>query len=154
PTIRRLGCATLTTLHGRLNPSDEEAFFDIYASIPLISISDDQRRPIPRANWQATAYHGMPADLHTFRASPGPSLAFLRRVSPAKGLENGIEIARLAGMPLRVAAKIYPEARPYFDRVIEPLLQASPWVEFIGEVGGELKDAFLGGAFALLFPIE
>ena len=119
-----------------------------------MSISDDQRRPIPRANWQATVYHGMPLDVHTFRERPGSYLAFLGRVSPEKGLDKAVEIARLAGMPLRVAAKIYPEERPYYERVIEPLFRASPWVEFVGEVGGAAKDAFLGGACALLFPIE
>jgi glycosyltransferase involved in cell wall biosynthesis len=154
PAVGRLPCPTVTTLHGRLHPPDEEALFDAYSRVPLVSISDDQRRPIPRANWQATVHHGMPLDVHTFREGPGSYLAFLGRVSPEKGLDKAVEIARLAGMPLRVAAKIYPEERPYYERVIEPLFRASPWVEFVGEVGGASKDAFLGGAFALLFPIE
>ena len=154
PAVGRLPCPTVTTLHGRLYPPDEEALFDAYPEVPLVSISDAQRRPIPRANWQATVYHGMPLDVHTFREGPGSYLAFLGRVSPEKGLDKAVEIARLAGMPLRVAAKIYPEERPYFERVIEPLFRASPWVEFVGEVGGASKDAFLGGASALLFPIE
>jgi len=154
PAVSRLPCPTVTTLHGRLYPPDEEAFFDTYRDVPLVSISDAQRRPIPGANWQATVYHGMPLDVHTFREGPGSYLAFLGRVSPEKGLDKAIEIARLAGMPLRVAAKIYPEERPYYEQVIEPLLRASPWVEYVGEVGGASKDAFLGGALALLFPIE
>jgi glycosyltransferase involved in cell wall biosynthesis len=154
PAVGRLPCPTVTTLHGRLYPPDEEALFDAYSRVPLVSISDDQRRPIPRANWQATVHHGMPLDAHTFREGPGSYLAFLGRVSPEKGLDRAVEIARLAGMPLRVAAKIYPEERPYYERAIEPLFRASPWVEFVGEVGGASKDAFLGGAFALLFPIE
>jgi glycosyltransferase involved in cell wall biosynthesis len=95
----------------------------------------------------------MPADVHTFREAPGSYLAFLGRISPEKGLEDAVEVARRAAMPLRVAAKIYPEERPYYERVIEPLLRASPWVEFVGEVGGASKDAFLGCARALLFPI-
>ena len=154
PAVRRLPCPTVTTLHGRPYPPDEAALFDTYPEVPLVSISDAQRRPIPRANWQATVYHGMPEDIHTFRERPGSYLAFLGRVSPEKGLENAVEIARLAGMPLRVAAKIYPEEQPYYDRVIEPLFRASPWVEFVGEVGGASKDAFLGDAFAVLFPIQ
>jgi glycosyltransferase involved in cell wall biosynthesis len=154
PVVGRLPCPTVTTLHGRLYPPDEGAFFDAYPRVPLVSISDAQRRPIPRANWQATVYHGMPLDEQTFRDRPGSYLAFLGRVSPEKGLDRAVEIARLAGMPLRVAAKIYPEERPYYERVIEPLFRASPWVEFVGEVGGEAKDAFLGNAFALLFPID
>lgn len=154
PAVGRLPCPTVTTLHGRLHPPDEEALFDTFLRVPLVSISDAQRRPIPRANWQGTVYHGMPLDLHTFRDRPGSYLAFLGRISPEKGLDRAIEIARLAGMPLRVAAKIYPEERPYYEQVIEPLFRASPWVEFVGEVGGASKDAFLGNAFALLFPID
>ena len=154
PAVSRLPCPTVTTLHGRLYPPDEEGILGSYAHVPLVSISDDQRRPIPRANWQATVHHGLPLDVHTFRERPGSYLAFLGRVSPEKGLDKAVEIARLAGMPLRVAAKIYPEERPYYEGVIEPLFRASPWVEFVGEVGGATKDAFLGGAFAVLFPIE
>ncbi|SIO61776.1 Glycosyltransferase involved in cell wall bisynthesis [Singulisphaera sp. GP187] len=154
PVVGRLPCPTVTTLHGRLYPPDQEALFDAYPDVPLVSISDDQRRPIPRANWRATIYHGLPLDLHTPRDAPGTYLAFLGRISPEKGLEKAIEIARRAGMTLRVAAKIYPEERTYYEREIAPLLRASPWVEFVGEVGGAAKDAFLGGASALLFPIE
>jgi glycosyltransferase involved in cell wall biosynthesis len=153
PIVSRLPCPTVTTPHGCLYPPDEGALFDAFPNVPLVSISDAQRRPIPRANWQATVYHGMPQGLHEFRERPGSYLAFLGRASPEKGLESAVEIARLAGMPLRVAAKIYPGEQPYYERVIEPLLRASPWVEFVGEVDGASKDAFLGGALALLFPI-
>jgi len=154
PAVRHLPCPSVTTLHGRLYPPDEQELFESYVEVPLVSISDAQRRPIPRANWQATVYHGMPLDVHTLRPGPGAYLAFLGRVSPEKGLDKAVEIARLAGMPLRVAAKIYPEERPYYERVIEPLFRASPWVEYVGEVGGASKDAFLGGAAGVLFPIE
>jgi glycosyltransferase involved in cell wall biosynthesis len=154
PAAAHLPCPTVTTLHGRLHPPDEAGLFDAYEHAPLVSISDAQRRPIPGANWQATVCHGMPLDTHTFREGPGSYLAFLGRVSPEKGLDRAVEIARRAGMPLRVAARIYPEERPYFERTIGPLFRASPWVEFVGEVGGEAKDDFLGGASALLFPIE
>ena len=111
-------------------------------------------RPIPGASWRATVHHGMPLDVHTFREAPGTYLAFLGRISPEKGLDKAVEIARRAGLPLRVAAKIYPEERDYYEEEIEPLLRASPWVEFVGEVGGAAKDAFLGNAHALLFPID
>ncbi|WP_406696827.1 glycosyltransferase family 4 protein [Singulisphaera sp. Ch08] len=154
PIVDQLPCPTVTTLHGRLFPPDQEAFFDAFPGVPLVSISDDQRRPIPRANWQATVYHGLPLDLHTFREGSGSYLAFLGRVSPEKGLEKAIEIARRAGMPLRVAAKVYPEEQTYYEREIVPLIKGSHWVEFIGEVGGAAKDEFLGGAHALLFPID
>ncbi len=154
PVVKTLPCPTVTTLHGRLFAPDEEARFEAYFHAPLVSISNSQRLPIPQANWQATVYHGMPLDTHNFRDGAGSYLAFLGRVSPEKGLDKAVEIARRAGMPLRVAAKIYPEERPYYEQVIEPLFRASREVEFVGEVGGVAKDAFLGGACALLFPIE
>jgi glycosyltransferase involved in cell wall biosynthesis len=154
PTVGRLPCPTVTTLHGRLHPPDERLFFETFPEVALVSITHAQRRPIPGANWQATVYHGLPRDLHPFQASPGSYLAFLGRLSPEKGIERAVEIAREAGLPLRVAAKIYPEERPYYERVVEPLFRSSTWVEFVGEVGGRTKDEFLGNARALVFPIE
>lgn len=155
PLLRRHPCPSVTTLHGRLHAPDLQALFDEYAEVPLVSISDKQRQPIPWANWQATVYHGLPRSLHTFRERPGDYLAFLGRISPEKRLDRAIAIARHAGRKLKVAAKIYPEERDYFKQTVEPLLHESrSWVEFIGEVGGQEKDEFLGNALALLFPID
>jgi glycosyltransferase involved in cell wall biosynthesis len=154
PAIERLPCPTVTTVHGRLHPPDERAFFEAFPRAPLVSISDAQRGPIPAANWRATIYHGLPRDLHSFRESAGSYLAFLGRLSPEKGIEPAIEIARRAGLPLKVAAKIYPEEKAYYERVVEPLFRSSGWVEFVGEVGGRAKDEFLGSARALVFPID
>jgi glycosyltransferase involved in cell wall biosynthesis len=138
-----------------LHAPDLRGLFEEYAEVPLVSISDAQRQPFPRVNWQATVHHGLPRDLHTFREEPGRYLAFLGRMSPEKRLDRAIAIARRAGIPLKVAAKIYPEERDYFARVIQPLLEESrSWVEFIGEVGGADKDRFLGEALALLFPVD
>jgi glycosyltransferase involved in cell wall biosynthesis len=153
PTVGRLPCPAITTLHGRLNPHDHGPLFREFPRAALVSISDDQRRPVPDANWLATVYHGMPGGLHTFRDAPGNYLAFLGRLSPEKGIEAAVEVAGRARLPLRVAAKIYPEERTYYESVVEPLFRASPWVEFVGEVGGRAKDEFLGRAHALLFPI-
>jgi glycosyltransferase involved in cell wall biosynthesis len=131
------------------------ALFDEYDDVPLVSISNDQRRPIPDADWQATVYHGLPRDLHRFRERPGTYLAFLGRISPEKRVDRAIEIARQAGLPLKIAAKIYPEERAYYHESIEPLLgDCRSFVEFVGEVGGAAKDEFLGNAKALLFPID
>jgi glycosyltransferase involved in cell wall biosynthesis len=155
PLLRRCPCPSVTTLHGRLHTPDLKSLFSEYAEVPLVSISDDQREPIPGANWQATVYHGLPRNLHTFREVPGDYLAFLGRVSPEKRLDRAIEIARRTGRKLKVAAKIYPEERDYFKQTIEPLLDESrSFVEFLGEVGGKDKDEFLGNAYALLFPID
>jgi glycosyltransferase involved in cell wall biosynthesis len=155
PLLRRQPCTSVTTLHGQLHVPDVGALLEEYTEVPLVSISDDQRQPIPRANWRGTVYHGLPRDLHTFRAEPGSYLAFLGRASPEKGLDRAIAIAHRAGMPLKIAAKVYPEERDYFHTTIEPLLkQSHPFVEFLGEVGGRAKDEFLGRALAVLFPID
>ena len=155
PLLRRHPCPSVTTLHGKLHVPDLGPLFAEYPEVPLVSISDDQRRPIPEANWQATVHHGLPRDLQTFRNQPGEYLAFLGRMSPEKRVDRAIEIARKAGMPLKIAGKIYPEERAYFREIIEPLLNRSgSFAEFIGEVGGRTKDEFLGNAAALLFPID
>jgi glycosyltransferase involved in cell wall biosynthesis len=155
PLLRRQRCTNVTTLHGALHVPDLGPLFDEYPEVPLISISDNQRRPIPRANWQATIHHGLPRNLHTYRESPGDYLAFLGRMSPEKRVDRAIEIARRAGIRLKIAAKICDDERCYFQKTIEPLLQQSrSFVEYIGEVGGREKDEFLGNARALLFPID
>jgi len=142
--LRQYKCKSVTTIHGRLYTPDLKFLFEEYEEVPLVSISDNQRLPFPDANWQATVYHGLPRSLHTFRSRPDNYLAFLGRISPEKRLDRAIEIARLSGRHLKVAAKIYPEEREYFAQVIEPLLaQSHSFVEFVGEVGGQEKDEFL-----------
>jgi glycosyltransferase involved in cell wall biosynthesis len=155
PMLRRHPCPNVTTLHGRLHIPDLKPLFAEYQDVPLVSVSDCQRRPIPDANWRSTVYHGLPLNLHTYREKPGDYLAFLGRLSPEKRVDRAIEIARRTGMKLKIAAKIYPEERAYFQEAIKPLLHDSQaWVEFIGEVGGKEKDEFLGKALALLFPVD
>jgi glycosyltransferase involved in cell wall biosynthesis len=155
PLLRRCPCASVTTLHGCLHLPDLKALFADYGEVPVVSISADQRRPVPGANWQATVYHGLPRNLYTFRERPGDYLAFLGRISPEKRLDRAIEIARRTGRKLKVSAKIYPEERDYYKQTIEPLLHESrSFVEFVGEVGEHRKDEFLGNAYALLFPID
>ena len=152
-----LYCATpaVTTLHGRVNLHDLEPLFSACSDAALVSISNDQRRPLPEVNWQATVYHGLPLHLHTFRQKAGDYLLFLGRISPEKRLDRAIEIARRTGRQLIVAAKIYDEDRSYYHNSIEPLLRESKsFVEFIGEVGGRDKDELMGNAYAFLFPID
>lgn len=154
PWLRRQPCPNVTTVHAPLYAPQLKRLFGEYAETPLVSISDNQRLPIPGANWQATVYHGLPRDLHTFRKGPGDYLAFLGRASPQKRLDRAIAIARQAEMKLKVAAKINREEQ-HFKQTIEPVLdEARDWVEFIGQVGGREKDEFLGNAHALLFPID
>jgi glycosyltransferase involved in cell wall biosynthesis len=155
PLLRRQTTPGVTTLHGRVSPHDLQSLFDEYGETPLVSISDNQRRPLPGANWQATVYHGLPRDLHTFRQRGGDYLLFIGRISPEKRLDRAIEIARQTGRQLKVAAKIDDEDRAYYQSSIEPLLRESQsFVEFVGEVGGKDKDELIGNAYALLFPID
>jgi glycosyltransferase involved in cell wall biosynthesis len=155
PLVRRHRCPTVTTLHGMVHPHDLGALLEEYQEVPLVSISDDQRRPLPHANWRATVYHGLPRDAFTFHGERGAYLTYLGRMSPEKRVDRAIEIARRAGVPLKIAAKIYPEERSYFEQTLAPLIRASgPLVEFVGEIGDRERDELLGGATALLFPIE
>jgi glycosyltransferase involved in cell wall biosynthesis len=121
--------------------------------MPVVSISDAQREPLPQARWLATVHHGLPLDLYRFRPDAGDYLVFVGRISPEKRLDRAIEIARRAGLPLRVAAKVDDADRAYFESEIEPLLDG-PHVEFLGEVGEREKDELFGGALGLLFPID
>jgi glycosyltransferase involved in cell wall biosynthesis len=155
PLLRRLPCPSLTTLHGRVDIPEVRTLFEEYADIPLASISESQRRPIPTANWQGTVHHGLPRDLHSFSDKAEGYLAFLGRISPEKRLDRAVEIARRTGRRLKIAAKLYADEDDYYRETIEPLLmQSRDFVEFVGEVGGRDKDEFLGKADALLFPID
>ena len=154
PLVRRMQTPHVSTLHGRLDIPDLVPLYREYSEIPVISISDAQRKPLPWINWQGTIYHGLPEKLFTFRAEPGNYLAFLGRISPEKRVDRAIEIAERVGMKLRIAAKISKPDQPYYDEVIKPLIERSPNVEFLGEISEREKNEFLGKAYALLFPID
>ena len=152
-TARRLPTAHVTTLHGRLDLPDLQPLFEEFCDIPVISISNAQRTPLPSANWSGTVYHGIPAESFQFERQAGAYLAFLGRISPEKRVDRAIAIAKACGCPLRIAAKIDPVDAVYFEREIRPLLD-HPLVTFLGEIGHTDKSEFLGGARALLFPID
>jgi len=153
PLAERLGVPQLTTLHGRLDRPELHVLFRQFDQVPLVSISHAQRAPIPWANWQRTVHHGLPQTLHTPRERQRDYLAFLGRVSPEKGLDKAIEIARRVGLPLKIGAKIDPRDEAFFEHELVPLIDGKE-IEWLGEIGGEAKDAFLGEARALLFPID
>ena len=155
PLFEQHAAKTLTTLHGRLDLKDLWPAYQRWPDFGLVSISNDQRRPLPQANWVATVPHGVPRSGYQFRASPsgGGYLAFLGRISPEKRPDVAIEVARRAGIPLKIAAKVDAADRTYFETVIRPLLDA-PGVEFLGEINDVQKCEFLGNACALLFPIQ
>ena len=153
PLWRRMQTPRVTTLHGRLDIPNLQRLFCEFSDEPVISISDHQRRPVPRAFWQATVYHGLPEDLYRFHEGGGGYLAFLGRISPEKRVDRAIEIARRVGLPLKVAAKVAKADAEYFEEIGKPLLE-QPGVEFIGEIGEKDKNEFLGNALALLFPVD
>lgn len=152
PLWRQMAVPQLTTLHGRLDLPDLVPVYREFGEMAVVSIADHQRRPLPMARWMGTVYNGIPETLYTFEPQPGDYLAFLGRISPEKGAENAIDIALQAGLPLKMAAKVDPVDQAYFDARIRPWLD-HPLIEFIGEVDERGKNALLGGARALLFPI-
>lgn len=153
PLSRRLDACHVTTLHGRLDMPDLAAVFREFNEIPVVSISMAQRVPLPFANWVGNVHHGLPKNLLQFHPEPGKYLAFLGRMSPEKRPDRAIEIAKRAGMPLKMAAKVDNADHEYFEAEIKPLLDCS-LVEFVGEIGDREKSDFLGNAFASLFPID
>ncbi|PYK17621.1 MAG: glycosyl transferase [Verrucomicrobia bacterium] len=150
---RRQQITHVTTLHGRLDIPDLFPLYQEFRDMPVISISNVQREPLPWANWQATVYHGIAADMYRFHEGPGGYLAFLGRISPEKRVDRAIEIAKRVQIPLKIAAKVDPVDKRYFKREIEPLL-GDPLVEHVGEIGDGEKNEFLGNAYALLLPID
>ena len=154
PFFRDLADKTVTTLHGRLDLKDLSEVYAHWSEFGLVSISDDQRRPLPAASWKATVHHGMPGELYRFSSKPEGYLAFLGRISPEKRPDRAIEIATRLGKPLKMAAKVDAADKTYWDSVVSPLVERNPLIEFVGEIGDDQKSAFLGGAEALLFPID
>ncbi len=153
PLIRRIKTPTITTLHGRLDIPDIFPLYSEFSDLAVVSISNDQRRPLPFVNWVGTVYHGLPVNLFRPRYERGSYLAFLGRISPEKRPDLAIEIAIKAGIPLKIAAKVDRVDYQYYLERIKPLLD-HPLVEFIGEINEEEKEEFLGNALALIFPID
>jgi glycosyltransferase involved in cell wall biosynthesis len=155
PLMRAFSDRIVTTLHGRLDLPDLAPFYTAFPELPLVSISDAQRLPMPPVNWISTIHHGLPKDLLPFNERPEPGyLAFLGRISPEKGPDRAIEIAVRTGRRLKMAAKIDAADEQYWRDVIEPMVAAHPNVEFVGEINEHQKAGFLGNASALLFPID
>jgi len=153
PVSSRMETPCVTTLHGRLDLPELASLYRTFPDVPLISISKAQRAPLPWVNWVGMVHHGLPKNLYALEESPEPYLVFLGRISPEKGVDRAIEIAREAGMPLRIAAKVDKADQEYFDEKIKPLLD-NPQIEFVNEVGDKDKQRLLGKAAALLFPID
>jgi glycosyltransferase involved in cell wall biosynthesis len=154
PLFRSQRIKTVTTLHGRQDLADHKPFYRHFGDMPLVSISNAQRAPLPGASFIGTVYHGLPPDLHQPSLRPrGGYLAFLGRISPEKRPDRAIAIARQAGLPLKIAAKVDKVDEDYFEDQIKPLL-GTPGVEFVGEINERAKTEFLGNASALLFPVD
>ncbi|HLI12569.1 MAG TPA: glycosyltransferase family 4 protein [Alphaproteobacteria bacterium] len=143
----------VTTLHGRLDLAEQQPLFTAFSHIPVVSISNAQRRPMPQANWVGTVHHGLPETLLMPQAGKQDYLAFLGRIAPEKAVDRAIRIACQCGVPLKIAAKVDRVDREYFEAEIRPLLDHEN-VEYIGEINDGEKAAFLGGAIGLLVPID
>jgi glycosyltransferase involved in cell wall biosynthesis len=153
PVFRSIAGRTLTTIHGRLDSRDCLPLYAGFSDMPLVSISQSQREPLPHANFAATVYHGLPSLKYQPNMQPGGGyFAFLGRISPEKGPVEAIRIARALGVPLKIAAKVDKVDEAYFREVVQPLLD-EPGIEYIGEIGEMDKGQFLRDAIALLFPI-
>jgi glycosyltransferase involved in cell wall biosynthesis len=151
-TARRCGTPVVTTLHGRLDLPELVPVFHEFAEMPLISISESQRRPLPFSNWVGTVHHGLP-DLYRPHYEPGQYLAYLGRISPEKRPDHAITLAKRVGIPLKMAAKVDPADEAYFRAEIEPMMR-HPLIEFVGEITDEEKDEFIGNAIALVCPYD
>lgn len=151
--LSRQATPYLTTLHGRLDLPELNRIFDCFADVPVVSISDAQRRPQPRANFVGTVHHGLPPNLLLPQSGPRDYLAFLGRICPEKSPDRAIRIARNAGMKLKIAAKIDRVDQSYFETMIRPMIDGDQ-IELIGEISDAEKPAFLSGAKALLLPID
>jgi len=153
PLAERSDVPSLVTLHGRLDIAELAPLYDEHPHVPLVSISDAQRAPLPRANWLATVHHGLPEKLYRYGAHPQDYFLFLGRISPEKRVDRAIRVALRAGVRLVIAAKVDRMDAEYFEREIEPMLDA-PQIDFVGEVGDREKERLLRDALGLLFPID
>jgi glycosyltransferase involved in cell wall biosynthesis len=153
PVLRRYPCRALTTMHGRLDLPDLAPLFRDYADMPLVSISNSQREPLPWVNWIGTVYHGLPTSAFRPNYEPGDYLAFLGRICPEKRVDRAIDIAKSTGLPLKIAAKVDNADREYFEAEIKSRLD-DRLVEFVGETDDHGKEQLLRNARALLFPID
>jgi len=153
PLARRSKTPIVTTVHGRLDLPELQTVYREFSEVPLISVSDAQRQPCRWANWNATIHHGLPRDLYRFNKGSGGYLAFLGRFSPEKGPAAAIEIAKRAGLPLRIAAKLDSTDVAYYEEAITPLL-SDGLIEYVGELADREKNTFLGDAVALVCPFR
>jgi glycosyltransferase involved in cell wall biosynthesis len=143
----------VTTLHGRLDLPEHQPVFDTFSTIPVVSISNAQRRPMPQANWVRTVHHGLPENLLQPKPIKPTYFAFLGRIAPEKGVDRAIRIAQHCGVPLKVAAKVDSVDRGYFEGQILPMIKSAR-VDYIGEINDSQKSEFLSGAVAVLVPID
>jgi glycosyltransferase involved in cell wall biosynthesis len=153
-TFSRQPTPHLTTLHGRLDLPEHQPVFSVFSEVPVVSISDAQRRPVPNANWVRTVLHGLPEKLLMPQPTTPSYLAVLGRIAPEKGVDRAIKIAMRCGVPLKIAAKVDRADQDYYDQLIHPMIKDNPLVEFIGEIGDHEKPAFLSGAIGLLLPLD
>jgi glycosyltransferase involved in cell wall biosynthesis len=153
PFSKRCAVPHVTTLHGRLNIAELAPLHLAFPEVPLVSISMSQRKPLPCVNWVGNVYHGLPAPAGAPGSGKGKYLAFIGRIAREKRVDRAIEIALRSGVPLKIAAKVDPTDREYYEKEIRPLLKHSS-IEYLGEIAEDQKSDFLGDAYAQVFPID
>jgi glycosyltransferase involved in cell wall biosynthesis len=155
PLVREFNGRTVTTIHGRLDLPHVVPFYHVFRELPLVAVSNDQRKYLHSANWIGTIHHGLPCGLLPFQPkASGGYLAFLGRIAPEKRPDRAIEIAARTGMPLKIAAKVDRVDQAYWDEKIHPMVKANANIEYLGEIAEHEKAGFLSQAFALLFPVN
>jgi glycosyltransferase involved in cell wall biosynthesis len=155
PLAREFYGRTVTTIHGRLDLPHVVPFYNVFRELPLVAVSNDQRKYLHSANWIGTIHHGLPSGLLPFQPKAcGGYLAFLGRIAPEKRPDRAIDIAVRAGMPLKIAAKVDRVDQAYWDEKIHPMIKANANIEYLGEIAEHEKAGFLGQASALLFPVD
>jgi glycosyltransferase involved in cell wall biosynthesis len=138
-----------------MHHTHEESLSRFYMSYPLVqyvAISDFQRRleKMPRID---TVHHGVDVSSYHSCEEKKDYLVFIGRFAPVKGAHSAIKAAKKAGIPLKLAGEIQPIYRDYFDSEIKPHIDGK-FIEYVGEADFAMKNELLGGARALLFPIE
>jgi glycosyltransferase involved in cell wall biosynthesis len=126
--------------------------YERYSRIHYVAISEHQASVHPTLS-VTTIHHGIDTAKYRVQTEKEDYLCFLGRIAPIKGVHIAIDVAKQAGIPLKIAGEIQPVFREYFDTMLKPHIDGS-FIEYVGEADLEMKNKLLGGSCGLLFPIQ
>ncbi len=128
------------------------AFYKHYADVHYVTISDFQRKreTMPRIR---TIHHGIDLSRYRLNETKQQYLSFIGRIAPIKGTHLAIQVAKKAGIPLKIAGEVQPVFKDYFEREVKPHVDGK-FIEFIGRADLDAKNELLGNSLAMLFPIQ